>query len=116
MLIKLPPFQPLLFGFAGVALGRLTVGFDATKGTPADGNQKTRKVEKVEQVLRALARLIQSHMTDSDAFSERLDSASDRLARNSHTGLVKESVLALIRHNRDIREKMERLRNQLVHA
>lgn len=52
-------------------------------------------------------------MTDSESFSERLDGASRRLSQQPAAGPINEIVLALIDDNRDMRDKLGNVRNQL---
>jgi diguanylate cyclase len=112
-----PVFQLLLFGWIGVALGRLTVGAEpnpvARSGQTAGGRQTAVKEEKVDRVLRHLARVLQTHLNDSESFSERLDGANERLSQQESVGPVKDIVLALIDDNRDMRDKLCNVRNQL---
>jgi diguanylate cyclase len=115
-----PFFQLLLLGWIGVGLGRLTV-----KATPIpvesasfkprrDTADKDKdKDEKVDRVLRQVAKVLQSHMTDSKSFSERLDGHNERLSRHESVGPIKEIVLALIEDNRDMRDRLDNVRNQL---
>jgi diguanylate cyclase len=112
-----PFFQLLLLGWIGVGLGRLTV---KATSTPAEsgGQAKARretadKDEKVDRVLRQVAKVLQSHMTDSESFSERLDGHNQRLSRHESVGPIKEIVLALIEDNRDMRDRLDNVRNQL---
>ena len=57
--------------------------------------------------------LLQTHLTESDAFSERLHGASGRLAEHEASGPVNEIVMALIDDNRQMRDKLSDLRDQL---
>ena len=52
-------------------------------------------------------------MTDSDSFSEQLDGHNQRLSRHKSVGPIKEIVLALIEDNRDMRDRLDNVRNQL---
>jgi diguanylate cyclase len=112
------PFsQLLLLGWIGVALGRLTI---KSAPSPADssGQAKARrdtndKDEEVDRVLRQVARVLQAHLTDSESFSERLDGHNQRLSRHESSGPIKEIVLALIEDNRDMRDRLDNVRNQL---
>ena len=52
-------------------------------------------------------------MADSDSFSERLDGHNERLSRHESVGPIKEIVLALIEDNRDMRDRLDNVRNQL---
>jgi diguanylate cyclase len=101
----------LLFGWLGVALGRLAIGASSKEG----GNEKKSAgtVEKVDHLLRSVARLLQTHLNESDAFSERLHGASSRLAQHETAGPVNDIVMALIDDNRQMRDKLSDLRNEL---
>ena len=109
--------QLLLLGWIGVALGRLTI---KSAPGPADssGQAKARRDttdndEKVDRVLRQVAKVLQAHLTDSESFSERLDGHNQRLSRHESAGPIKEIVLALIEDNRDMRDRLDNVRNQL---
>ena len=112
-----PFFQLLLLGWIGVGLGRLTI-----KPAPAPvessaakrpRQETTDKDEKVDRVLRQVAKVLQTHLTDSESFSERLDGHNQRLSRHESVGPIKEIVLALIEDNRDMRDRLDNVRNQL---
>ena len=112
-----PLFQLLLLGWIGVGLGRLTLAASpapAERGgqaaTPRDTDGKE---EKVDSILRHIAKVLQAHMTDSDSFSKRLDGANQRLSQQEAVGPVKEIVLALIEDNREMRDRLYTVRNQL---
>jgi len=118
-----PFLQLLLLGWIGVALGRLTIKpapvpveslspAKPRQGTAA-GNEKDEKHEKVDAVLRHVAKVLQTHVTHSDGFSERLDGANERLSRHETVGPIKEIVLALIEDNREMRDRLYNVRNQL---
>jgi hypothetical protein len=66
---EVPGLELLLFGWIGVALGRLTIGARSSESNAAKGSPGT--AEKVDQILRSVARLLQTHLSESDAFSER---------------------------------------------
>src|SRR5579863_3858644 len=75
-------FQLLLFGWIGVALGRFTVGAEP-RPVPRGGQTAARretavKEERVDRVLRHIAKVLQTHLTDNESFSERLDGANER--------------------------------------
>jgi diguanylate cyclase len=116
-----PFLQLLLLGWLGVALGRLTIKpapVPVESSKPAamarrDTTDKSDKEEKVDRVLRQVAKVLQSHMTDHDSFSKRLDGHNQRLSRHESVGPIKEIVLALIEDNRDMRDKLDNVRNQL---
>jgi diguanylate cyclase len=111
-------FELLLFGWFGLAIGRFTMAAESSAGR-RDGPKATRqqtaaKEEMVNRVLRQIAKALQTHLTDSEAFSERLDGANKRLSQQQETvGPVNEIVLALIEDNRDMRGKLDSVRNQL---
>jgi hypothetical protein len=95
-----PFLQLLLLGSIGVGLGRLTI--KATP-TPAESGGKAKaqretadRDEKVDRVLRQVAKVLQTHLTDSESFSERLDGHNQRLSRHESVGPIKEIVVALI--------------------
>jgi diguanylate cyclase len=110
-------FQLLLFGWIGVALGRFTVGAEPSPvprgGQTAARRETAVKEEKVDRVLRHIAKVLQTHLTDNESFSERLDGASERLSHEQSAGPVKDIVLALIDDNRDMRDKLFNVKNQL---
>jgi diguanylate cyclase len=116
-----PFLQLLLLGWIGVALGRLTIKpapSPAESSKPAatarrDTTDKDDKDEKVDRVLRQVAKVLQSHMSDSKSFSERLDGHNQRLSRHESVGPIKEIVMALIEDNRDMRDRLDNVRNQL---
>ena len=107
----------LLFGWIGVALGRFTVG--AEPGRVPRGGQTTArreaggKEEKVDRILRQIGKVLQTHLTDTESFSERLDGANERLSQQHSVGPVKDIVMALIDDNRDMRDKLYNVRSQL---
>ncbi len=110
-------FQLMLFGWIGVALGRFTVGAEPSPvprgGQTAARRETAVKEEKVDRVLRHIAKVLQTHLTDSESFSERLDGANERLSHEQSAGPVKDIVLALIDDNRDMRDKLFNVKNQL---
>ena len=112
-----PFLQLLLLGSIGVGLGRLTVKATPTpaeSGGQAKAQRETAdKDEKVDRVLRQVAKVLQTHLTDSESFSERLDGHNQRLSRHESVGPIKEIVLALIEDNRDMRDRLDNVRNQL---
>ena len=117
-----PFLQLLLLGWVGVGLGRLTIkpaprpaesskpAAPARRDTPDKDKDKD---EKVDRVLRQVAKVLQAHVTDSESFSERLDGHNQRLSRHESVGPIKEIVLALIEDNRDMRDRLDNVRNQL---
>jgi diguanylate cyclase len=116
-----PFLQLLLLGWLGVVLGRMTIKRSpgpAEDSKPAaaarrDTTDQSDKDEKVDRVLRQVAKVLQSHLTDSEGFSERLDGHNQRLSRHESVGPIKEIVLALIEDNRDMRDRLDNVRNQL---
>ena len=112
-----PFLQLLLLGSIGVGLGRLTIKATPTpaeSGGQAKAQRETAdKDEKVDRVLRQVAKVLQTHLTDSESFSERLDGHNQRLSRHESVGPIKEIVLALIEDNRDMRDRLDNVRNQL---
>jgi diguanylate cyclase len=108
---EIPGLEPLLFGCLGVAVGRFAIRKNSREKEAASASVGT--VEKVDRVLRSLSRLLRSHLTETDAFSERLQGASTRLAQHNHSGPLKEIVMALIDDNRHMRDRLSELRNQL---
>jgi diguanylate cyclase len=111
-----PFLQLLLLGWIGVALGRLTVRAEpsaAERGGQATRRDAAGKEEKVDRVLRNIAKVLQAHATDSESFSERLDGANERLSRHESAGPIKEIVLALIEDNRDMRDRLYNVRGKL---
>jgi diguanylate cyclase len=109
--------QLLLIGWIGVALGRFTVGAESSRvpsgGQTAPHRQTAVKEEKIDRILRQIAKVLQAHLADSVSFSERLDGANERLSQQESIGPVKDIVLALIDDNRDMRDKLSNVRNQL---
>jgi len=115
-----PFFQLLLLGWIGVGLGRLTikpapapVESSAAKRPRQETTDKDDKDEKVDRVLRQVAKVLQTHLTDSESFSERLDGHNQRLSRHESVGPIREIVLALIEDNRDMRDRLDNVRNEL---
>ncbi|HEY1783479.1 MAG TPA: GGDEF domain-containing protein [Roseiarcus sp.] len=113
-----PFMQLLLLGWVGVALGRMTIG---ARPNPAQGGAQAAprrdrdkdKDAKVDRVLRHVAKVLQTHASDSESFSERLDGASQRLSRQEGVGPIRDIVLALIEDNREMRGKLDSVRNEL---
>ena len=109
--------QLLLIGWIGVALGRFTVAAEPSParrgGQTASPRGTAVKEEKIDRILRQIAKVLQTHLTDSASFSERLDGANERLSQQESIGPVKDIVLALIDDNRDMRDKLSNVRNQL---
>jgi diguanylate cyclase len=106
-----------MLGWIGVGLGRLTIRAApdaAARGAQAAARRDTAgKEETVDRILRHIAKVLQAHVTDNENFSERLDGANERLSRQEAVGPIKEIVLALIEDNRDMRDRLCNVRNQL---
>ena len=108
----IPGFDLLLFGWLGVALGRLALS--APAGSESAANEDVAgKSDRIDAILRSIAKLLQSQATESDAFSERLNGASSRLSQHIDAGSVRDIVLALIADNRQMRDRLANVRNQL---
>ena len=110
-------FQLLLFGWIGVAIGRFSIGAKSSAGQ-RDGEETMRrgtavKEEKIDRVLHHIVRVLQTHLTDSETFSKRLDGANERLSQQQTVGSINEIVRALVEDNRDMRDKLYAVRNQL---
>jgi len=106
-----PAFELLVFGALGAAIGRFTA-----RAEPQEAGARKEaavKTEAIDRLVRSIAKLIQTHVIDNDAFSARLDSATARLAQQGHAGPVNEIVLALIEDNHEMRNKLAMLRSQL---
>jgi len=111
-----PIFQVLLFGWLGVALGRLSIATEPSPvqaGRTAARREAVIKEERVERILRQIAKVLQTHVSDSESFSDRLDGANERLSQQQSVGPVRDIVLALIDDNRDMRDKLANVRDQL---
>src|ERR1700748_3568842 len=111
-----PFLQLLLLGWIGVGLGRLTIKatpLPVESASPKPRRDTTDKDEKVDRVLRQVAKVLQSHLTDSASFSDRLDGHNQRLSRHESVGPIKEIVLALIEDNRDMRDRLDKCRKPL---
>ncbi len=117
LLLEIPSAAPaielLLIGVLGAAIGRLSVGTEPGAAGPEGTKEPVVKAEAVDKLLRSIAQLIQSHLSDSDAYSERLHGAAARLSQHAQAGPINDIVLALIEDNRDMRDKMGALRSQL---
>jgi diguanylate cyclase len=107
----IPALELLLFGWLGVAMGRFAIA-SAPRDTGSARNSFG-TAEKVDRILRSVARLLHAHLNESDAFSERLHGASHRLAQQQASGPLNEIVMALIDDNRQITDRLADLRNQL---
>jgi diguanylate cyclase len=112
-----PAFELLLFGWLGVALGRTTIGRDsresAVEGQARPNQETTVREETIERVLRQVAKVLQTHLADSETYSTRLNGASKRLLQLQSGGPINEIVLALLDDNREMRDKLCNVRNQL---
>jgi hypothetical protein len=60
--------------------------------------------------------LLQSHLSEAEAFSKRLQGASNSLAQHESSGAINDIVMALIDDNRQMRDSLSDLRNQLEDA
>jgi len=109
--------QLMLFGWLGVVLGRIAGATDPAPVSPdaraAWRRETAGKEDKVERLLRHVAKILQTHLADSESFSDRLDGVNDRLAKQQGAGPVRDIVLALIDDNRDMRDKLCHVRDQL---
>lgn len=110
---EFPGFELLLIGWLGVGLGRLALGADSAATGREAAPKPVARAETLDRLRRSIAKLIQSHVSNGDAFSQRLHGASVSLSRHAETGHVNEIVMALIQDNRDMRDKLSNLRNQL---
>lgn len=108
-----PSVELFLFAALGAAVGRLTAKTESREAASAGSGEPAQKSEAVDQLLRSLAKLIQKHLSESDSFSERLNGATRRLSQHPQAGPVNEIVLALIEDNREMRDKLANLRNEL---
>ena len=113
-----PFLQLVLLGWIGVGLGRLTIRATPNPAESAGPAAKARretngKDEKVDRVLWHVAKVLQAHVTDHESFSERLDGHNQRLSRHESVGPIKDIVLALIEDNREMRDRLYKVRNQL---
>ena len=107
----LPVVELLSFGALGVAIGRVLVAAD--KAAPEKTREPVQKSEAVDRLLRSIAKLIQTHLADSEAYSERLHGATDRLSQHPQAGDANEIVLALIEDNRTMRDRLANFRGEL---
>jgi diguanylate cyclase len=111
--ISLPHGIPelLLFGWLGVALGRLT--FRAPSADNGPNAEVAAKSDRIDVIMKSIAKLLQAHASAADAFSDRLNGASSRLSQPIDSSSVRDIVLALIEDNRQMRHKLSNVRNQL---
>ena len=109
-----PGLELLLFGWLGVAVGRFAVGGAPRERLAAQASRGA--AEKVDRVLRSLARLLHAHVSESDAYSERLQGANCRLAGRPSPASLNEIVMALIDDNRRMRDRLSDLRDQLENS
>jgi len=111
---EVPALGILLFGWAGVILGRMSVGAgDRAANASAKAAPNQAPWDKVDGILRSLTKILQAQVSDNDAYSERLNGASVRLSQHQSAGPITEIVMALIEDNREMREKLSKVRNQL---
>jgi hypothetical protein len=112
-----PILGPLLFGWVGVAIGRLSIG--ATSSAGQRDSQKTPrretdvKDEKIDRILHHIIRVLQTHVADSEIYSKRLDRANERLSQQQTVGPINEIVLALVEDNREMRAQLQTVSNKL---
>ena len=108
----IPGFELLVFGWLGVALGRLAIAAAPAPDGAANAEAAARS-DRIDAILKSIAKLLQAQANDSDAFSERLKGANARLSLHVDDGSTREVVLALIEDNRQMREKLSSVRDQL---
>ena len=109
-----PLFELMLFGWIGVVLGRFSIGAMSQR----DGQKMTRREtavegEKIDRILHHVARVLQTHLADSEIYSKRLDGANERLSQHRTVGPLNEIVLALVEDNRDMRAKLHTVSSNL---
>lgn len=118
----IPGAELLVFGWLGVALGRLAVGAGADPVAPpkpetdpvaAPKPEAGAKSERLDAIVREIVTLVQAQAKESDAFAERLNGANTRLAQQTDATSVRDIVLALIEDNRHMRDKLADVRDQL---
>jgi diguanylate cyclase len=108
----IPGFELLLFAGLGVALGRL-VHFSSDKADSGREGDAVARSDRLDALLHSIARLLQAQVKANDAYRERLDGANSRLSQHSGAGPVRDIVLALVEDNRQMRDKLTALRNEL---
>ena len=108
----MPGLELLLFGWLGVALGRMTGEPTGDAAATADPGPAARS-DRIDAILHSIARLLQAQANESEAYSQRLSGASLRLSQRAEASPVRDVVLALIEDNRDMREKLATVRDQL---
>ena len=102
----------LLFGWLGVALGRLSFAA-APVADRQERDKASAKSDRIDAILRSIAKILQSHASASEDFSERLDGVNLRLAQQADAAPVRDIVLALIEDNRHMRDKLSDVREKL---
>ena len=107
-----PIYELLLLGWLGVALGRLTTGRTAVRPSVTNAEEAA-KSDRIDAILRSIAKLLLTQESESEAFTERLNGASSRLTQQLDAGSVREIVMALIDDNRQMRDKLSNVRDQL---
>jgi diguanylate cyclase len=112
-----PILEPLLFGWIGVAIGRFSIGATSS-ASQRNGQEPTRREteveeEKIDRILHHIMRVLQTHLADSEIYSNRLDSANERLSQQRTVGPINEIVLALVEDNREMRAKLQTVSNKL---
>ncbi len=108
----MPGLELLLFGWFGAALGRMTGGPTDDADHTADP-EITGKSDRIDAILHSIARLLQAQANESDAYSQRLSGANLRLSQRAEASSVRDIALALIEDNREMREKLAAVRDQL---
>ncbi len=101
-----------LFGWLGVAVGRLLSPAGAPRQGAANADAAARS-DRIDAILRSIAKLLQAQASAAEAYSERLNGANARLAQHREGNAARDIVLALIEDNRQMRDKLTPVRNQL---
>lgn len=108
----IPGVELVLFGWLGVAVGRLSFPAGAPQHGAGNADAAARS-DRIDAILRTIAKLLQAQASASEAFSERLNGANARLTQHREGSAARDIVLALIEDNRQMRDKLTTLRNQL---
>jgi len=113
----LPGVELLICGWLGVALGRLTMGSEAgakaiRDAAPAKSERPSKK-DRVEHTLHHVAKALETHAADCEAFSKRLDDAITGLSRQHPVGSIHGIALTLIADNRDMQDRLGAAKNRL---
>ncbi len=101
----------IVFGWLGLALGRLALRPSSQGAASAPLSSAT--TEKIDHLLRSIAKLLQSHLHETESYSQRLNGASARLSEHENSGPLHEIVMTLIADNREMQERLSRVRGQL---